>query len=146
MKKLFISVALMMLLGALAFGQKMTVEQTIMNIEQEMASAVIKSDTTVFEKYFADDGSFSDPMGMMMTKAELIAQFKSGDLKIESSKVDGMKVRTYGNTAIATYTTTDKGKYKNQDISGQARWIDVFVKTNGKWKLVAAQGTMIMKQ
>jgi len=146
MKKLFIAMALMMMCGSLAYGQKMTVEQTLMNIEQEMANAVVKNDMSVFEKYIANDGSFTDPGGMMMNKAQLIAMFKSGDLKIESSKIDGMKVRRFGNTAIVTYTTMDKGMFKGRDISGQYRWIDVFVKTGAKWKLVAGQGTPIMQQ
>ncbi len=145
MKKLFIAIAFMMLLGSLAYGQKkMTVEQTIMKMEQEMADAVVKSDTSVFDKYSADNGSFTDPGGMLTTKAQTIALFKSGDLKIESSKIEGMKVQMFDNTAVVTYTTTDKGMFKGRDISGQYRWTDVFVKMGGKWKMIASQGTAIM--
>ena len=86
MKKLFIAIAFMMLFGSLAYGQKkMTVEQTLMKMEQEMADAVVKSDMSFFDKYSADNGSFTDPGGMLTTKAQTIALFKSGDLKIESS-------------------------------------------------------------
>ena len=147
MKKLFIAIALMMLFASFGFGQKkMTVEQTLMNMEQEMADAIVKNDISVFEKYFADNGSFTDPGGMLTTKAQAIAMFKSGDLKIESTKIDDMKVQRFGNTAIVTYRTTDKGMFKTQDISGQYRWTDVFVKMGGKWQLVASQGTRIMQQ
>ena len=68
---------------------------------------------------------------------------KSGALKLESSKIDDMKVQVHGDMAIVTYKTTDKGKYKGIDISGDYRWIDVFVKKDGKWLLVAGQGTPI---
>jgi len=147
MKKLFIAIALMMLFGSLAYGQKkMTVEETIMKMEQEMAGAVVKSDMSVFEKYFADNGLFIEPSGNLTNKAQLMAQFKSGDLKIESSKIDGMKVQMFGDTAVATYTTMDKGTFKGRDISGQYRWTDVFVKIGGKWKMVTSQGTPIMQQ
>jgi hypothetical protein len=146
MKKLFIAIALMMLFASLGFGQKkMTVEQTLMNIEQEMANALIKSDMTVFEKYVADNGSFTDPGGMTTNKAQTMASFKSGDLKIESSKIEDMKVQMFDKTAIVTYRTTDKGIYKGRDISGQYRWTDVFVKMGGKWQIVASQGTPIMQ-
>jgi hypothetical protein len=144
MKKLFIAIAFMMLFGSLAYGQRMTVEQTLMNIEQEMANAVVKSDMSVFEKYFADNGSFTDPSGTLTNKAQLMAQFKSGDLKLESSKIDGMKVQMFDKTAVVTYTTMDKGMFKGRDISGQYRWTDVFVKMGGKWKMVASQGTPVM--
>ncbi len=147
MKKLFLAITLMMMFGSLAYGQKkMTVEQTIMKMEQEMTDAVIKGDMSVYDKYAVDNAAFTDPGGMLMNKAQSMAAFKSGDLKIESSKIDGMKVQMFGDTAIATYTTTDKGMYKGRDISGQYRWTDVFVKMGGKWKLVAGQGTPIMQQ
>jgi ketosteroid isomerase-like protein len=146
MKKLFIAIAFMMLFGSLAYGQKMTVEQTIMKMEQEMTDAFIKGDVSVFDKYTTDNTVFTDPGGMLMNKAQLTAQFKSGDLKLESSKIDGMKVQMFGNTAVVTYTTMDKGTFKGRDISGQYRWTDVFVKMGGKWKVVAGQGTPIMQQ
>lgn len=146
MKKLFIAFAFMMLFGSFTYGQKMTTEQTIMKIEQEIGDAVVKRDMSVFDKYYADNAVFTDPGGMLMNKAQSMAMFKSGDLKLESTKIDGMKVQMFGDTAIATYTTTDKGMYKGKDISGQYRWTDVFVKMGGKWKLVAGQGTPIMQQ
>ncbi len=147
MKKLFIAIALMTLFGSLAYGQKkMTVEQTIMKMEQEMTDAIIKGDMSVYDKYAVDNAAFTDPGGMLMNKAQSTAMFKAGDLKLESSKIDGMKVQMFGNTAVATYTTTDKGTYKGRDISGQYRWTDVFVKMGGKWKLVSGQGTPIMQQ
>ena len=147
MKKLFIAITLMMLFGSLAYGQKkMTVEQTLMKMEQEMTDAVVKGDISVFDKYAADNVTFTDPGGMLTDKAQTMALFKGGDLKLESSKIDGMKVRMFGNTAIVTYRSTDKGTFKGRDISGQYRWIDVFVKMGGKWKMVASQGTPIMQQ
>ena len=147
MKKLYVAIALMMLFTSLGYGQKkMNDEQTLMKMEQEMTDAIVKNDTSVFEKYAADNATFTDPGGMLATKAQAVAMFKAGDLKIESSKIDDMKVQMFGKTAIVTYRTTDKGMYKGRDISGQYRWTDVFVKTGGKWQMVASQGTPIMTQ
>lgn len=145
MKNLCFAIAVTMLLGSLAYGQKMTTEQTLMKMEQEMADAIVKGDTSVWDKYSDANSVFTDPGGMMMNKAQSVAMFKSGDLKIESTKIADMKVQMFGNTAIVTYRTTDKGTYKGKDISGEYRWTDVFAKMGGKWKLVAGQGTPIMK-
>lgn len=145
MKNLFLAITLMMLFGSLAYGQKMTTEQTLMKMEQEMADAIVKGDTTVWDKYSADNASFTDPGGMMMNKAQTLAMFKSGDIKIVSTKMHDMKVQMFGDTAIVTYGSTDKGMVKGQDISGEYRWMDVFVKIGGKWKLVAGQGTSVSK-
>lgn len=144
MKTLFLAIALTTLFGSLAYGQKMTAEKTIMKMEQEITDGLVKGDTTLFEKYTVAETAFTDPGGMLLSKSQLMAQFKSGDLKLESSKIEGMKVQMFGNTAVATYATTDKGMFKTRDISGRYRWTDVFVKIRGKWQMVASQGTPVM--
>lgn len=145
MKKLFFTIALLLLSGSLAYGQKkMTVEQTLMNMEQEIGNGLVKNDMTVLDKYAADNMTFTDPGGNMVSKSQLTALFKSGDLKLDSSKIDNMKVNMFGNAATVTYTTMDKGMYKGRAIDGQSRWTDTFVKMGGKWKVVAIQGTPIM--
>ncbi|MEJ7736351.1 MAG: nuclear transport factor 2 family protein [Chitinophagaceae bacterium] len=119
-------------------------EQTIKKIEQELLDALLKGDASANERYQASTYIFTAPDGTVMDKAKGIADIKSGDLKFESSKLDDMKVHVYGNTAVVTCRTTDKGKYKDVDLSGQYRWTDTFVKQNGRWQLVAGQGTKIM--
>ena len=56
-----------------------------------------------------------------------------------------MKVPIHGDAAVVTYATSDKGKYKTQDISGRCRWTDVFVRRAGTWQIVAGQGTPIQQ-
>ncbi len=118
-------------------------EQEIIRIEQEMLDALLKGDATANERYMAQDYVFTGPDGKVMDKTQSVADVKSGDLKLESSKMDDMKVHVYGDTAVATYGSTDKGSYKGKDISGKFRWTDVFVKRGGKWQLVAGHGTPI---
>ena len=118
-------------------------EQTLIQIEQELVDALVKGDVSANEKYLADAYIFTAPDGAIMNKGQGIADLKSGDLKFESSKLDDMKVQFYGSTAVVTYRTTDAGNYKGNDLSGQYRWTDVFVKQGGRWQIVAGHGTRI---
>jgi ketosteroid isomerase-like protein len=52
-------------------------------------------------------------------------------------------VRVYGNSAVVTSRAALKGQRQGQDISGQYRGIDVYVKKQGRWQIVAAQATYI---
>ncbi len=57
-----------------------------------------------------------------------------------------MKVQVHGDAAVVTYRSTDKGSYKGNDLSGQYRWTDVFVKRNGRWQAIAGHGTRVTQQ
>ncbi len=146
MRKVIIFAAMMFLVSAVGFGQKMTVEQTLTKIEHDVVDGILKGDTSVFEKHFTEDAAVTDPGGMLMTRAEAITMFKSGDLKFESLTITDLKIRVHGNAAIVTYSSADKGTYKGQDFTGKSQWTDTFLKIKGKWMIVATHGTSIMPQ
>ena len=118
-------------------------EQALMKIEQDTLAAILKRDVAAFSKFFADDAVLTTPDGSLQTKAQLLADIKSGDLVLESSSISDMKVKVYGDAAVVTYITVDKGKYKNQDISGRFRWTDTFMRRGGSWLIVAGHGTPV---
>ena len=129
--------------AAAAGSSDASAEQAIMKIEKDQLAALLKKDAAGFGKYFADDAVVTGPDGTLETKAQLIADVKSGDLVLESSEVSDMKVRVHGDAAVATYATNDKGKFKTMDIAGHYRWTDVFVRRGGTWQIVAGQGTPV---
>jgi hypothetical protein len=128
-------------------GTSADVEATLKKIEQELVDTIVKSDTSAFEKYLASDYLGIGPDGVTQNKSELLADIKSGTLKLESSTLSEMKVQvTSPDMAVVVYRTTDKGAYKGKDVTGEYRWLDVFVKRGGKWQIAIDQGTQIAKQ
>jgi ketosteroid isomerase-like protein len=120
-------------------------EAVLMKIERDATAALTKKDLAAFGSAFSEDAVFTGPDGAVQTKAQLLADLKSGALVIESSQISDMKVRVFGEAAVVTYTTTDKGKSKGRDISGGYRWTDTLVRRGGRWQIVAGQGTAIQK-
>ena len=151
MKRVPVLLALMIAAASVGFAQTPAkqppaaagVEQTLTKIENDILAALLKKDAAGFGQHFADDAVLITPDGTPQTKAQLLADLMSGDLVIESSQISEMKVRVLGDTAVVTYITTDKGKYKGTDITGRYRWTDVFARQAGTWKIVAGQGTPI---
>ena len=154
MKHKILALALLTAITVPAFGQtpeKKPVQsakpagasEELMKIEHDVLAALLKKDAAAFGKHFADDAVLTTPDGAVQTKAQLVGDVKSGALVVETSTISDMKVQVHGDAAVVTYTTTDKGKYKGQDISGRFRWTDVFVRRGGAWQIVAGQGTAI---
>src|SRR2546423_1940739 len=122
-------------------------EARLKKIEQELTDSILKSDTTAFENYLSSDYLGIGPDGVTQNKSELLSDIKSGTLKIESSTMSDIKVQVADpDMAVVVYRTDDKGTYKGKDVTGQYRWLDVFVKRGGKWQIAIDQGTPIAEQ
>jgi len=68
---------------------------------------------------------------------------KSGEIKLEGNDLDDLQARVYGDTAVVTGRSTQKGKAYGQDAAGQYRFTRVYVRQDGKWKAVAFQSTKV---
>jgi ketosteroid isomerase-like protein len=91
----------------------------------------------------ADDATFTNPLGEVMTKEQRLSQIKPGGIQFDSYTADDVNVRVYGDTAVVTSRDSLAGKRGDQDISGQYRVTSIFVKKGGNWQLVARQSTRI---
>ncbi len=123
-----------------------SVGDQIKKLEQDWAQAVLKRGAAAVDEFEADDIVSTDPSGRVTDKAQDKQDLSSGDLKFDSMEVSDLKVNVYGNTAVATGTNALKGTYKGQDISGTYRFTDTWAKRNGKWQVVASQGTKVQPQ
>jgi ketosteroid isomerase-like protein len=150
MKRLLI-VAMLVAVSSFAFSQptcsaanqKGNDEQAVRQLLDEISTALGRADTAALDRIYADDYTLVNESGVLTTKAPRLAAIKSGELKYESVAFDEVNVRLYGNTAVATYRVTSKGRFKGQEIGGQSRATSTYVKMRGRWQLVAAQVTRI---
>ena len=146
-----VTVATSLALGQMADKQEKTksgkagVEQALMQMERDWTEAALKKDAAALDKILADDWVGQGPTGVS-TKAQTLAELKSGDYKLESQTLGDMKVRVFGDTAVVAGSDDEKSSYKGKDTSGHYTWTDVFVKRHGRWQAAASQGTRITEQ
>ena len=117
------------------------VEQTIRQLEKERSQASLRGDITALERIIAEDFNAVGSSGAIRNKAQWLADHKSGVLKVESQTFDNVNVRVYGDAAVVTGLTTQKGQDRGKDISGQFRFTRVYVKRNGQWQIVATHNS-----
>lgn len=123
------------------------VADTLKQLEKKMADAGVKRDAKVIEDLEAADFVSIYPDGAVVDRKADVGSITSGDFTAQAINVDDMKVRTYGNVAVITGRSVLKGaKYKKDDISGEYRFTDVWVKSGGAWKIVSSQGTAVAKK
>ena len=148
MKQAFAFALLCLFSMSLAVGQqasKTSVEDQIKKQEQNWAQATVKEGAAAVDQYEADDIIDTDPTGRVTDKTQDKTDMSSGDLKFQSIELSDLKVLVYGNTAVAAGTSTVRGTYKGQDISGKYRFTDTWVKRDDKWQVVATQATRIQQ-
>ena len=119
-------------------------EQEVRQMIENYRTALLQRDIPALEKIWADDYVFVNASGEVRTKAQRIANLKSGATALESIKEnENITVRVYQNSAVATSRVTIKGKYSGQPTGGQYRSMHVWVKGLEGWQLVANQLTAL---
>jgi hypothetical protein len=136
--------------AAQATGEKVAMsgsaEQELTQIDREWSQAGVRGDASVLERVLADDYSGTGASGNAITKAEAIAELKSGATKLESQETDNYNVRVFGDTAVMTHDGVRKGQRGGQAFTERYRSLHVFVKRGGRWQVVASQGTPLPQQ
>jgi uncharacterized protein (TIGR02246 family) len=118
-------------------------EQEIKALQGKLLQAILKSDTSVMEKCYADDYIAIHGDGKLTTKVQEIENFKSGVTKYDSITVRESKIRIYGDTAVVNALASVRTIVNGQPYSGDVRNTRVWVKGNGDWKLVVFQTTRV---
>jgi hypothetical protein len=123
-------------------GSNADVVTAISNLENDAVKADLVGDTAFYERVLAEDWTRGDSDGTFYTKAELlklIADTKS--FKTNSEQLSELKVRVYGDTAVATYKDTYDIMIKGEHRAHTIIATDTFVNRGGEWKQVASQGS-----
>ena len=128
-----------LLLAIAACNKRVTesVEQAIRQVDKERIQAQIHADATALDRIYADDFIGIGPSGTVRTKPQVISDFTSGNLKFQSITTDDVQVRVCGDTAVESGLSTMIGQDKGKAVPGDNRFTRVWVRQQGRWRLVA---------
>jgi hypothetical protein len=121
---------------------KADVVTVISNFENDAVKADLAGDSDFYEKALAEDWTRGDSDGTYYTKAELLKLMAdTNNIKTNSEKLSELKVRVYGNAAVATYRDTYDILIKGEHRAHTIIATDTFVKMGSEWKQVASHGS-----
>jgi ketosteroid isomerase-like protein len=154
MKSAWLCTIVLLVMSCLGWGQQSektsggsaNADQALETRFHEYADALKKHDTAALDKIWADDYMFINPRGELLTKAQRMANAKSGATTFEDIVPQREKLNVKGDTAVDIGRVSLKGtKYSGKEASGEYRYMNVWSKQQGEWKLVANQVTLITK-
>ena len=143
-----IVVALTLLLGVAAgvFAQEdSATEKEVRDALEKYRTALTQHDAAALKQIWADNYTFINGAGEILTKDQRLANLASGATVLDTITMgNDMKVRVYGNdAAVSTSRVTLEGKYSGKAVSGDYQSMTVWVKRPSGWQLVANQVTPI---
>src|SRR2546428_4118803 len=99
--------------------------------------AFAKRDVTTLDDIWADDYTFTNPHGALLTKKQRLENIRSGHTQIESVASEDEDVRVYGDTTVITARITLEGTYSGHVPSCQSRSTSLRVTPHGRCRLIA---------
>ncbi|HEX6092644.1 MAG TPA: nuclear transport factor 2 family protein [Dongiaceae bacterium] len=146
MKRLYIALALWIVAVATpAFAQEST-EAELNRLEDLRYEAMKNADAKLMGELFADDFVSQTLLGSTHSKTSSIAQFVAGDVKITSFRRENSRVKFYGDVATVMATTHLDIAFKGEPRQVSLFYLNVWVKRDGRWQLVARQSTALPKK
>jgi ketosteroid isomerase-like protein len=126
-----------------AQSQDPIVVETIKQFEQDMGDAMVARNIEKLNQIYADDWAAIGSSGKIITKENVLSDFKSGKHKLVSFENGPMDVQVLGNVAVVQASVNEKRIHDGKDISGEFVFMDLLEKRAGKWVVVRSLGARV---
>ncbi|MGB8534819.1 MAG: nuclear transport factor 2 family protein [Acidobacteriaceae bacterium] len=112
--------------------------------EHDAAAADVAGDISFLQKNLSDDWTDGMSNGKFQSKKDVVSDLTDQThFTMLHETLSDIKVRIYGDTAIATYGETDDAVINGERRSTTMITTDTFVKMDGRWKEVAGHSSAV---
>lgn len=115
-------------------------EKVLLDIERQRSEAIATGGNAFLNSVYHDQFRGVTAAGIVVDKKSLLEIFKSNNPDAVFS-TDEMKATVYGYAAVVTGKLISKSK--EGSLLGQLRFMHIYIKRNGQWKIIEGQGTAI---
>ena len=103
--------------------------------------AIVAKNPAAVAANVAPDFAQIESGGAVIGRDEFVKDLLDPTLRIDPYKVEDFGVRVYGDTALLTGRIRMTGASEGKPFASHFRYIDVYVKRDGAWKVVSIQIT-----
>jgi ketosteroid isomerase-like protein len=117
-------------------------EQELKEITRKRLDAEASRDVTYLSRVYADELSIANPEGRIASKEVVLTNMKQAPESIkQSSRLEQVRVRVVGDTAIVTGVNNIGMRIGNQEQKNKVRFTDTYVRRQGNWQLLATHSS-----
>lgn len=116
------------------------IENKIIVNEAELLNAFQKCDLATLDNLISGSALFVLPNGLTLTKAMVLDNYRSGGTTMTLINASDQKINIIDNTAVVSVNLEMTGKYNDQIVSQQFRYIRVWKLFIDSWKVIAVCG------
>jgi ketosteroid isomerase-like protein len=116
---------------------------TLTRLSDDWDNAIVRKDEKAIADNMAEDFRIIDGYGNVDSKKGFVADIIDPKLTIDPYTVEEFSVRLYGDTALLSGRTHMTGKHDGKPFESNYRYIDIYVRTKGEWKIVSVQITRL---
>ena len=121
-------------------GSAQAVDPALQKAVEARVAASSAGDADTYGRFTLEGAIFTDATGLTETRASRMKAVQGNPVKTPRPKVSDEKYRMFGDAAIRTWRE-DGANAEGQNRG--TRWIEVWVKQKGEWKLASVQFTNI---
>jgi ketosteroid isomerase-like protein len=105
--------------------------------------AIVRKDRAAIEANMAEDFRQIDGAARLETRRSFVDDLMDPALRIDPYRVEELEVRLHGDVALLSGRTRMTGSYQGKPFQSHYRYIDVYVRRGGEWKIVSVQITPV---
>jgi ketosteroid isomerase-like protein len=105
--------------------------------ERSLLEAMRTNDVERLDTLLHEDLLFNTPDGVTATKAMDLANYRSGNIHLQTVAASDQIVHVIGDTAVVAVTVELKGNYLGQVLNGTFRYIRAWKRDDDGWKVIA---------
>jgi ketosteroid isomerase-like protein len=125
-------------------GRTEDVPRVAAALVEQHCDGLRKKDVAALERLWADEFTFVNPRGQVLSKADRLENVRSGATAFKTLTCDETSTKSWGKDwAVTTMRAVIEGQYSGQEGSGSYRCTFVWAQPHGRWQLVGLQMTRI---
>lgn len=140
-------VGLCLFVGAVTFSaQEQSEAATVRALELKWTQSYKQRNIDILSSLLSDDFVITIEDGNVYSKAGYISHSADTSVHVDVAELSELKVRMHGDTAIVTGAYHESGESNGKRYEYHDRLTDVWMKTGGRWQVIASHYSVPYKQ